>query len=208
MAVPNARHPVGFLDLPGEIKNLVFDIVFDGSIVKLDHKARDRLKHPTPPPPLDLSSTPRKNALLGTCRTIRDEAMPVLAKHTMLDIRHSFVRQDPLRALPPVFLNHVSAITLDLEAFVHINRRLLPSLECVTLVVRVEGITNMMQALHLLHCPGCGGSNAFFLEGMAEVQDWQWLKAQIIHLSAEEHWTFQLNMSWECYAPKESFLVS
>ena len=202
------RRSVSFLDLPGEIKNSIYDILFDGSVIKLDHKARGRLKDKNPPPPLDLSVTPSKNAILGTCHTVRDEAMPVLAKYTILDIRHSFSREDPLRIVPPAFLSNIRTIDVDLGAFVHLKRDMLPLLEQVTLIVRVEGITSMHQAIHFLHCTSCGGPDDFLDEGVGDILDWPWKRGQISQLSEEEGWTVELKVVWECYSPKESYVVS
>lgn len=209
MAEPRTtRRTVSFLDLPGEIKNLIYDIVLDGSVIKLDHKARDRLKDKNPPPPLDLSITPSKNAILGICHTVRNEAMPVLAKHTTLEIRNSFFRKNPLRIVPPAFLSNISIINVDLDAFVHLKRELLTSLGHVALIVRVEGITSIHQAIHFLHCTSCGGPDIFLAEGIGDILDWPWMRSQIIQLSKEEGWTVDLKVLWECYSPKDSYLVS
>ena len=203
-----ALRPKGFLDLPGEIKNVIYELVLQDSKLKLDHTARDRLKVKDPGSPLDLSTTKRKNALLGTCRTIRKEAMPIIAKNTTLDIRDSFMRADPLHILPPVFLCSISSLEVDLSAFVHVNRKLLPSLKRVTLVHRVEGLGGFYEALHMLHCPNCGGASLFLEEGMTDVWDWTWLKKQVHHLSEQEGWEVVLCLKWECYYPVQSDLVS
>ena len=204
-----SRRPVSFLDLPGEIKNIIYDLVFEeGSNLRLDHKARDRLRSKNPPVPLDLSTTPEKNALLGTCHSIRTEAMPVLAKHTTLEIRNAFSRADPLSILPAVFLSNISAITVDMDTFVHITRSLMPSLKNVTIFKQVEGLGGLHDMLHLLHCPACGGAHAFLREGICDVLDWSWLKNQVIHLSEEEGWTVVFRMQYECASPVESCLVS
>ena len=209
MAKPNTTlRPVSFLDLPGEIKNLIYNIVLNGSVIKLDHKARGRLKDKSPPPPLDLSITPSKNAILGICHEVRNDAMPVLAKHTTLEIRNSFLREDPLRIVPTAFLGKISIINVDLDAFVHLKRELLPSLEHVGLIVRVEGITSIHQAIHFLHCPSCGGPDMVLAEGVGDMLDWPWMRNQIIQLSKAEGWTVDLKVLWECYSPNDSYLVS
>jgi hypothetical protein len=209
MADPSTAHrPKGFLDLPGEIKNIVYDLVLQGSKLKLDRNARDRLNVKDLSSPLDLSTTKNKNALLGTCRTIREEAMPILAQHTTLDVRDAFMRADPLQILPPVFLCSIRTLVIDLNAFVHVNRNLLPCLKQVTLVHRVDGLADFEEALHILYCRRCGGPFIFLTEGVSDVLDWKWMKKQIAHLSEEEGWDVTFSLLWECYTPPNSSLVS
>ena len=208
MAVSNnSSSPVGFLDLPGEIKNLIYTLVFQGANLKIDRRALLRLNTKSPPSPLDMSTTPKKNALVGVCRAFRDEAMSVLAKHTTLDICHTFGREDPLSALPSAFLQNISIITVDIDVFVHLNRKLLPSLKDVTLVKRVEGISDLSTSLHHLHCTNCSGPDNFLREATSDVQDCDWKTKQIMHLAEEECWTVVLKVQWECAQPLNSYLV-
>jgi hypothetical protein len=196
------------VDLPGEIKNIIYDIVLRDSNLKLDHKCRDRLRLRQPSPVLDLLNTPTKSALLGTCRAIREEAMPVLAKNTTVQISDSFDRDDPLLILPSVFLSNISTLEIDVNTFVHIARAKLPALKQITLTHKVDGIGILGEALHILHCGNCGGAGVFLREGLRDVSDWDWMKKQISLLAAEESWETKLTLKWECYSPKNSYVVS
>ena len=191
-----------FLDMPLEIRVLIYDIVFRGSVIKLAKKEEGPLNDKTPPLPLDLSTTPTKNAILRTCRAVRNEAWPILAKHTTLLISNA----NSLRMVPLAFLSNVRDITVDFDAFLHLARKSLPSLEHVTLVARVDHSSSMENALHLLHCSDCGGPDWFLEDGLCNARDWKWVKRQITYLSALEGWKVDLMVSWDCYSPQDSYL--
>lgn len=208
MAESPVKAPLSFLDLPGEVRNMVYDLVTQDSNIKLDFETIRRVWLKNPVSPFQMSTTKTKNAILGTCKTIRQEAMPLLAKNTNLEIRETCSRDDPLRCLAPKFLDQVTTITVDWKAFVHVNRQLLPSLKHVTIVVRSEGIESVWDGLHVLHCPSCGGPNHFLKASLNGIHDWKWMKDQIIYLSQQEGWALLFKLCWECYEPDDSILVS
>ena len=178
--------------------------------LKLDLSVRDlvNLKQ-TPPINLSLlSTTPTKHAILGTSRTIREEALPVLAKNATLEVRNHFKREDPLIILPPVLSSNIKKLEIDFLAFPHAKRNLLPALEQVVVVHRLEGIGGMIEALHNVYCPNCGLGGTFVIaECIDDVPDWRWMRKQINHLAKEEGWAVYLKVLWEFNEAGDPYMV-
>jgi hypothetical protein len=193
-----AKESKGFLELPGEVRNMVYDLLFQDSKLTLNRRAKDQgLSHGSIRPS-ELYNESANLQILFTCKTIRSEALPILAKHTALEIRNVFGRADPLQLFKPAFLKHVQTLIVDRDAFVHVPRKLLPALKHITVVERIDGISDLNHALHVRYCTACGGANVFLNEALRGVIDWKWMRTQIVHLSEEEGWRADFGLYWEC----------
>jgi hypothetical protein len=188
----------GFLELPGEVRNMVYDLLFQDSKLSLDRRAIDRRLSLGSIRPSELYNDSANLEILFTCKTIRAEGLPVLAKHTTLEISPAFGRADPLQVLKPAFLDHIQTLIVDRSAFVHVSRKLLPALKHITVTERIDAISDINHALHIRYCPACGGANIFLNEALRGVIDWKWMRSQIIHLSEEEGWSVDFSLYWDC----------
>lgn len=75
---------LGFLSLPAEVRNMVYELVFDSPLLKMYRSILTRT------PMVQFTGTNRN--LLRTCKTINSEARPLLEERTTLRIPRHLIR--------------------------------------------------------------------------------------------------------------------
>jgi len=134
-------------------------------------------------------------SILNSCSFLRDEAIPSLNASTVLNIFNHFRQSDPLANLPDDFLMGVRTIQVEVNAFLHIDRTRLPLLRQVNLIHEVEGLESFVQTVATM-VNATDPVNA----SMQDVIDWRWKLKQFAHLGAEEGFTVNMTVMWDCYS--------
>jgi hypothetical protein len=147
-AAPNPKPHTHFFDLPGEIRNKIYEYCIDGDItVEIFTKKRINSISQWPKNwgfttfdgrPEDKDGDVHEFALSKTCRQIRYETLPVLAKvgHTCLyvDVLGAF-RAELMAPLPAAYLANIREMRL---------WKFVPSLRAQTLTKALPGLRSIL----------------------------------------------------------------
>ncbi|KAK6375555.1 hypothetical protein LTR64_003682 [Lithohypha guttulata] len=161
-----------FLDLPAEIRCMVYKYVFDWAILKLhyhlQHTHIERGKLRLQPVSIDDIIThisDYKGALLRVSAFCKQEALYMLASCTTIVFEHQDnQREDLLHPIDHDFLRHVRGVQMFPDAFIHTDRKLLPNLKEVVLSYNVGGPCGRISIrawFHSLTCSTCVDPTGF-----------------------------------------------
>jgi len=205
------RAGLTFTHLPAEIKVMIYRRLFKDCTFAIHP---DTIKDITTRAAQHFSSggnqpfiEDTKAAILWTSREIFDEACPVYLDCTKLSISGDWELRDPLAPFTMLFLERITHVQLDIETFVHINRKVLPSLKMVTLFEAVAHKDDVFGMFHMKECPTCGPDYDSIEQHLGPGNDWEWKRTQFLHLAEEEGWQIELRMLWNCCSSTALSLV-
>lgn len=203
---PLTEAPRSLETLPAEVRIKIYRHIFRGVELEVSRQTMQYCNTNDDLSPYRVINHPATE-VLRTSRLLCNEALPLLNAATVLDVKDTFGRTDPLARIPNAFLARITSIKVEMDAFTHINRKRLPALKHVHLVNEVDAPGGFSDVVHVMNCQRCGGVGAVIDESMRDIFSWKWKQQQFAHLGREEGFTVTMTVLWSFYAAVEAGIV-
>ena len=183
---------VGFLDLPGEIRNIIYKLVFKGAKFKVSSRPNPRFTNSDSGDEAEdaylyiarcFSCT---RTLLQTCKSIRAEAPPILSDATKLIVYKIYERRSPIHQIPSVYIRGIKSLEVEVNAFIWVPRECLPALEWICLDHNPNDEFGQIEHL-ASYAHGEQEQQHLITVMTAGIQDWKWKCKQFLHFAEEEN---------------------